>query len=430
MLEAGGKRLRLVVHLREEPEGWRATLDSPDQGMRGLPVDSVALSPAGISLASRTLQFRFSGGFVGPDCLTGIFEQGPLRTALVLRRGGPERPPRPQEPQPPFPYRSEELSFVGRDGAVTLHGTLTLPEEEGPFPALVLVTGSGTQNRDEELFDHKPFLVLADYLTRHGIAVFRYDDRGYGATAEEALRLRGSTTSDLAEDALGAFDRLRAHPAVDRSRIGIGGHSEGGTIAFMAAAREPQVAFVVSLAGSLLRGDRVLVQQSRTALGGGEVAEAYCRALERLYAAWFTHTPEELAAQRDRIVAEALAGESLPEPLRANLVRVADAAQNPWIYYFVRCDPAEAVAALGDRPCLALNGTKDRQVDAEQHLGRLRTLTAGAANVRILPCEGLNHLFQPCRSGDPSEYAQIETTIAPEVLAELAAWLSQFAETK
>lgn len=344
----------------------------------------------------------------------------------MLRRGE-VRPARPQEPQPPFPYRCEELAFAGRDGAVTLHGTLTLPAGEGPFPAIVLVTGSGTQNRDEEVFEHKPFLVLADWLTRHGVAVLRYDDRGYGASPEEQQRLRTTTTSDLAEDALGAFDRLRSHPSIDGSRIGIGGHSEGGTIAFIAAAREPQVAFVVSLAGMIVPGRELLVEQNRAILCAAgvseETAEAYARALERLYALWMTRSPEELTAQAAQLAAEAAAGEPLPDPLRQNLATVVGQAQNPWFDWFVRYDPAEAVAGLSGRPCLALNGTKDLQVDAERNLGRLEALTSGAAQVRTLRCEGLNHLFQPCATGAVSEYGRIETTIAPEVLELLAEWL-------
>lgn len=428
-LSFGGERLRVLFRFTPAGTGWRATMDSPDQGVRGIPVDSVSVSPLGVQLAVPQLRLRFSGGRFGRDLLSGMLTQGDLRMALVLRRGE-ERPARPQEPQPPFPYRCEEVAFTGRDGAVTLHGTLTLPAGEGPFPALVLVTGSGTQNRDEECFGHKPFLLLADCLTRRGVAVLRYDDRGYGASAEELSRLRGSTTLDLAEDALGAFDCLRSHAAIDPERIGIGGHSEGGTIAFIAAAREPRVAFVVSLAGMIVRGSELLVEQNRAGLCAAgvpsETAEAYARALERLYDAWMSRSPEELAAQCDRLVAEATAGETLPEPLRRNLAAVVGQARNPWFDRFVRYDPAEAVAALGGRPCLALNGTKDLQVDAERNLGRLERLTAGNPQVRILRCEGLNHLFQPCTTGAVSEYGRIETTIAPEVLAVVADWLQRF----
>lgn len=429
VLEVGGSPFRIVFRLMPVAAGWCGTMDSPDQQAYGIPLDSVAVSSLGVHLSSKALRMTFSGGFVGRELLSGVLSQGNLDCALVLRRGEAPRPPRPQEPQPPFPYRSEELSFVGRDSAATLHGTLTIPAGEGPFPALVLVTGSGTQNRDEEVFGHKPFLVLADYLTRHGVAVFRYDDRGYGASPEERERLRGTTTLDLTEDALGAFDRLCDHAAVDPSRIGIGGHSEGGTIALLAAAAEPRVAFVVSLAGMFVRGADLLVEQNRAALVDAglpqETADAYGRALQRLYAAWSERTPEELAAQREQLAAEAAAGESLPEALRRNLVAVVDCARQPWFDRFVRLDPSEAVARLADRPCLALNGAKDRQVDAAQNLGRLRRLAEGRTSVETTCYEGLNHLFQPCTTGAVREYAAIETTIAPEVLADLAAWLAR-----
>ncbi len=428
MLKAGDTQLRVVFRFAMTEMGWRATMESPDQGAHLFPIDSVAVSTIGVQLAAPSLQLTFSGGFLGRDLLSGLLTQGGFQFPLVLRRGE-MRPARPQEPQPPFPYCCEEVAFAGRDGAVTLRGTLTLPAGEGPFPAIVLVTGSGTQNRDEELFDHKPFLVLADRLTRHGVAVLRYDDRGYGASPEEQRRLRFTTTEDLAEDALGAFDCLRSHPSIDGNRIGIGGHSEGGTIAFIAAAREPQVAFVVSLAGMIVPGRELLVEQNRASLCAAgvpeETAAAYARALERLYTLWMTRSPEELTARAAQLAAEAAAGEALPDPLRRNLAAVAGEARNPWFDHFVRYDPAEAVAGLAGRPCLALNGTKDLQVDAERNLGRLEALTAGSAQVRTLRCEGLNHLFQPCTTGAAGEYGRIETTIAPEVLALLADWLQR-----
>ncbi len=429
VLEVGGHPLRIVFRLSSTDAGWRGTMDSPDQRAYGIPLDSVAVSPLGVHLASPALRMIFSGGYLGRELLSGVFTQGGVERALVLRRGEAVPPRRPQEPQPPFPYRCEEVAFDGRDGAATLHGTLTLPAGEGPFPALVLVTGSGTQNRDEEVFGHKPFLVLADFLTRRGVAVLRYDDRSYGASREEQARLQGTTTLDLTEDALGAFDFLRSHGAIDSARIGIGGHSEGGTIALFAAAREPRVAFVVSLAGMFVRGAELLAEQNRAALVDAgvpqETADAYGRALERLYAAWIERTPAELAAQRTRLLAEATAGEALPEPLRRNLDAVIDAAQQPWFDRFVRLDPSEAAARLGDRPCLALNGAKDRQVDAAQNLGRLQRLTQGRPAVETIRYEGLNHLFQPCTTGAVSEYAAIETTISPAVLADLAAWLQR-----
>lgn len=424
-LDVGGRSLRIVFHLSQQGEGWHATMDSPDQGVKGIPVDSVAVNQFGITLGVKPLQMTYMGGFMGRDNLVGVLAQQGQQRSLMLTRGEPERPNRPQEPAKPYPYREEEVSFMSRDKALGLHGTLTLPMGKGPFPAIVLVTGSGTQNRDEELMDHKPFLVLADRLTRAGYAVLRYDDRGYNATPEEQQALRGTTTDDLLSDALGAFDFLRRHPAIDAARIGIGGHSEGGTIAVMALAEEREVAFAVSLAGMMVRGDRLLVTQNRALMQQQGIPEgivaSYVGALERLYARWQEESPEALTENLDRLVAEVMGGESLPAPLAKNLKAVAAEAQNPWLYRFVRLDPLTMAERWGGRPIWAVNGTKDLQVDAEQNLAALEALAL--PTVTTCRFEGLNHLFQPCTTGGVEEYGQIETTLQEEVMEALIAWL-------
>lgn len=428
-LDVEGTKLRLVFHLVQSDAGWHATLDSPDQGAKGIPVDSVHLSPSGITLQISPLKARYDGVFMGKDFLLGTFSQMGHSTTLGLRRGVAEEAKRPQEPTAPYPYRIEEVSFTSRDTTLLLNGTLTLPEGDGPHPAVVLITGSGTQNRDEELMGHRPFLVLADRLTRAGYAVLRYDDRGYGASPEEASRLQHTTTHHLMLDALGAFDLLAEHPAINTSKIALAGHSEGGTIALMGAAEEPRVAGVMSLAGMMVRGDELLIVQNLAALThygySQAVAESYARALGRLYGCWHRQTPEELAANHDKVVREAIGGEPLPESLCKNIEQVALGAQNPWFYYFVRYNPKEAIEKLGDRPCLAINGAKDTQVDGAINLGRLRQLTGGKPHVSTKLFEGLNHLFQPCTTGAITEYAQIEITIDEEVLKEVIFWLDR-----
>ena len=428
-LDVGGTKLRLVFHIAQSDTGLKATLDSPDQGVKGIPVDSVACSASGISLHITPLQARFDGVFFGSELLTGIFTQMGRSMSLCLKRGEAERAARPQEPKAPYPYRCEEISFESRENGLTLHGTLTLPEGEGRHPAVVLVTGSGTQNRDEELMGHRPFLVLADRLTRAGYAVLRYDDRGWGATKEEAAALRYSTTHHLMLDALGGFDHLTNHPSIDPAKIIVAGHSEGGTIALLAAAEEPRVAGVISLAGMMVRGDEVLIKQNVVGLiqrgVPTEVAEAYGAALGRLYGYWQMMTPAELKEQQEAILGRAIGSEPMPEPLRKNLASVAESAQNPWFYHFVRLDPREAIGKLGKRPCLAINGEKDTQVDAAMNLGRLQALTTKNKRVTTKSYEGLNHLLQPCQTGAVTEYSQITTTIDEEVLSELIVWLDK-----
>ncbi|MBQ6861621.1 MAG: alpha/beta fold hydrolase [Alistipes sp.] len=424
VLNVQGTRLRLVFHLTQTVDGWQATMDSPDQGAKGIPMDEVAVAPFEVKISSQQLGMSYHGARLGQEQLMGVFRQSGNEFPLLLKRGEAERPNRPQEPRKPYPYREVEVTFASRD-ALTLVGTLTLPEGEERHPAIVLVTGSGTQNRDEELMEHRPFWVLADRLTRAGFVVLRYDDRGYKATPEEAQRLVYSTTDHLTLDALGAFDFLRNHAAVDADRIVVAGHSEGGTIAVMAAAQEPQVAAVVSLAGMMMRGDALLVKQNVVGLqmrGLPEaIAEGYGRALGRLYGRWRELTPEEAMAQKEQLVREAVANEQLPQPLVDNLQRVAEMAANPWLYRFVGLEPMAAVAQLNGRKLWAANGTKDIQVDAEENLRLLEALEQEHITTRRF--EGLNHLFQPCTTGAVEEYGQIETTLSEEVITELVAWL-------
>lgn len=424
-LEVGGQSLRIVFHLTQQADGWQATMDSPDQGAKGIPVDSVAVSPMGVTLTVSPLKITYVGGFMGKDNIIGALTQHGQQLSLMLTRGAVAPLRRPQEPTKPYPYREEEFSFVSRDQALPLQGTLTLPQGDGPFPTLILVSGSGTQNRDLEFKDHKSFLVLADRLTRVGYAVLRFDDRGYGAALEEQQRLQYTTTDHYVLDALGAFDALRKHPAVDSSKIGICGHSEGGAIGVMALAEEPELSYLVSLAGMMVSGAELMVTQNRATMTvqgvPAEVTDSYCRALERLYAKWFDETPEVLTADVDRLVAEVAAGENLPAALVENLKTVAKWVLNPWFYRFVRMNPLEGAAKIGDRPIFALNGTKDIQVDAEENLMRLEALQKPTIITRRF--EGLNHMLQPCTTGSVAEYGQIDTTLSEEVMTAIIEWL-------
>ncbi len=426
-LDVGGQKLRVVFHLTQTSAGWQATMDSPDQGVRGIPVDSVAVSRMGVTFAIRGLAMTYMGGFMDKDNLVGTLNQQGRSLMLMLTRGEPERPSRPQEPATPYPYHEEEVSFVSRDRGLKLHGTLTLPKGEGTFAAVVLVTGSGTQDRNETLMDHKPFLVLADRLTRAGYAVLRYDDRGYGATTEEQQALQYSTTYHLMLDALGAFDWLCKHPRIDPRKVGIGGHSEGGSIALMALGEESKVAYALSLAGMTTTGAELLVTQNRAIMlqqgVPASLAEGYARAMERLFAAYLRAKSANTAPNVATLVAEAVVGESLPDAFVKNLHAVAVGMQKPWLNYFLALDPLAGASRWGNRPVWAANGGKDLQVDAVQNLGRLEALQR--SNITTRRYEGLNHLFQPCTTGLVTEYSQIETTLSEEVMQELIAWLNK-----
>lgn len=429
-----GGRLRIVFRIAAAETGWTATMDSPDQGVRGLPVETVEWNGGELRLEMSAFGASYRGMLLPVGLIVGTFTQADADIPLSLARREAAR--RPQEPQPPWPYTVREVSFPSRSAGVELAGTLTLPREGTPRAAVVLVTGSGVQNRDEEVFGHKPFLVIADCLTRRGIAVLRYDDRGFGVPEAERQAWAAATTADLTQDALGAYDFLHAQPETSACRIGIMGHSEGGTITFAAAAEEPGVGFVVSLAGAMVPGWRASLAQNMRAMelqGMPEEQRMQCRELlEACYRVVADHTPEALAAERKMLrkaLAATEAGAALPEPLRDKLLGVVDAAaDSPWIYRFLTHDPASEIVRAGDRPVLALNGSLDRQVDAAENLGAVRRLLGGSERLTVKRYEGLNHLFQPCTTGDVGEYERIEVTIAPEVLDDLAAWIGSVAQ--
>ena len=434
-LSMNAASLRLVFRIAASPDGYTATLDSPDQGVRGIPVDLVVFSGGELRLRIVPLDVTFRGNPLSDGMLLGEFAQAGQRTMLLLTRR--KAPARPQTPQPPYPYASREVHFPSRAEGVELAGTLTLPDSLPPRAGVVLVTGSGLQNRDEELFGHKPFLVLADYLTRRGIAVLRYDDRGFGASDEEQRRLLATATSDdFALDALGALNWLRAQPALEGVKCGILGHSEGGTIAFLAAAADPDVAFVVSLAGGLVPGGRMSLLQKRRLMEqqglDPQMVDAACLLTERCHEA-LARTPfEELPARLPELKASLSADpevQGLPVPLRENLLQVLDgAAASPWVYHFLTFDPSETIRQAGNRPVLAVNGSLDSQVDAAENLAAIRRLLGDSGRLVVKEYPGLNHLLQPCATGDVSEYETIEVTLSEEVLADLASWLGALSE--
>ena len=308
------------------------------------------------------------------------------------------------------------MTFVNPKEGNTLAGTLTVPEGEGPFPAMVLVSGSGQQNRDEELMNHRPFWVVADYLSRRGIAVLRYDDRGMGGSTGEVVE---ATSLDFSYDAEAAFDFLLNRKEINASQVGILGHSEGGIINFMVAARRPEVAFLISLAGSAVKGIDVLKEQQKAILRAQGMTEEMIQFSANANAQLF----DIVEASKDRAEADSLMrqlvkGWGYNEELTEQTVGQMTSA---WMYYFLKYDPAEAILKT-NCPALLLNGTKDVQVIASQNLPAYQKLIDenGKTNLTLQEFPGLNHLFQHCETGAPAEYATIEETISEEVLERIA----------
>ena len=421
-LDTGMAKLHVVFHIWNTNHGLAATLDSPDQGAKGIPVTTVVRNGSHLTLEVTAIGGKFEGTINGDHtAIEGTWTQGGGSLPLTVKRvknAAELEVPRPQNPKGPLPYRQEQVKFEDKQADVLLAGPLTIPPGKGPYPAAVLIAGSGPQNRDEEVMGHNVFLVLSDYLTRKNIAVLRYDKRGIGQSGGNYAT---ATTADFANDAEAAFDFLRRQPEVNLREVGLIGHSEGGMIAPMVAARDRNVDFVVMMAGDGVPGDQLLVAQVLA------IAEAEGMSPELA----------QKAADREReIVApikNARNNAALEKELRAELAGKIPEAQlgsvigqldSPWFRYFVRYDPATALEKV-KCPVLAMIGGKDTQVPAKQNLPAIRkALTAGGnKDFQVIEMPGLNHLFQPAKTGAPSEYRQIETTIAPLALEKISSWI-------
>lgn len=408
-------------------------MDSPDQGAKGIPVSRVDVVKDVITLEVKAAAGSYTGTLSADgQSLDGSWKQGGASFPVVLlKQAGAFALERPQEPKPPFPYTSTEVTFTDTRAGVELAGTLTVPQGKGPFPAVVLVTGSGPQNRDEEIMGHRPFAVIADFLSRAGVAVLRYDDRG---VARSKGTFGTATTLDFADDADAAFAFLSSRPEVDPKRVGIAGHSEGGLIAPIVAARNPAVAFIILLAGPGLRGDLLLAAQGAAlarASGADETAIAWSAALNaKLYGIVMrTGDAAAIAAAAKKAYLDGVdAATQLSDQQKAEAKNNADSAiaslMTPWVRAFLSLDPASFLAKV-HVPVLALNGTKDLQVPADQDLAAIGAALKAGGNTRyrLAALDGLNHLFQHAATGLPQEYGTITETFAPEALAAVRDWI-------
>ena len=374
--------------------------------------------------------------------VTGEFRQGPVVLRLDLKRdddGVLEAPKRPQHPSPPYPYTTREL-VVSHPAGHTLAGTLTIPDGEkfgsGPFATAVLITGGGQENRDSEALGHKPFLVIADYLTRHGVAVFRYDDRGVAASqaAEHTAVGKDATSLLLATDAAAVIRRVRDEPEVDGARVGVIGHSEGGLIGPLTTLMEPGVAFVVTLAGPGAPLGDVFRTQFELDWAHQGIDPTVIRATSQMLRTYVEavvsgRDAEDLALQRAGLVAALMEESGLSGAERVALESGMDVIlagfDSPWWRFALGFDPAPVLATIRC-PVLALNGTKDRQVLHTQNLDAIESaVMRGGGDVTVIRYDGMNHLFQPADTGARDEYARIETTFDERVLADIISWMDE-----
>ena len=421
-LDAGATKLRLVLKIANGPDGLTASLQSPDQSQQWLPANSATRSGDSLNFTIESLGVVYDGKIdAGLNSIDGTFTQGgrPLPLALKRVKDQAELETRhPQNPVKPYPYREEEVTYANKAAGNVLAGTLTIPPGKGPFPAVLLISGSGPNDRDETVFGHKPFLVLSDYLTRKGIVVLRVDKRGVGKSTGD---LAHATTADFATDAEAGVQYLKTRAEADPRRIGLIGHSEGGTVAPMLAAGDPGVRFIVLMAGPGVPGDQIIVEQGRLIEeAAGATKEKAAQDADKQRELFALVEKEKDGAILDKELREKLAGR-VPD---AQIDVAIQQLTSPWMRYTLTYDPATALRKVAC-PVLALNGEKDLQVSAAQNLPAIKKALEEGGNkqIEIDEMPGLNHLFQTAKTGSPTEYAQIEETISPVALDKVATWI-------
>lgn len=409
----GVQKLETAFDIKAIENGYSATFDVPAQGAYDIPVDEVSFQDGQLQLKMNAMDASYSGTLKDSGIEGNFTQRGmtfPLNLAKAEKKA--QKKARPQDPLPPFKYHIEEVTFVNEKEGNKLVGTLTIPEGKGPFPAMVLVSGSGQQDRNEELMNHRPFWVIADYCTLHGIAVLRYDDRGIGGSEGE---VKNATSMDFSYDAEAAFDYLLNRKEINASKVGILGHSEGGIINFMVSARRPEVAFLVSLAGPSVNGIEVLKEQQAAILRASGMSEEMVQFSGNANAQMFDIIEASSSREEaDSLLRQLVKGWGYNEELTEKTV---GQMVSPWMYYFLKYDPTEAIIKT-NCPALLLNGSKDLQVIASQNLPVYEKIIAehGKTNLILRELRDLNHLFQHCETGSPNEYFEIEETISPEVL--------------
>jgi alpha/beta superfamily hydrolase len=431
-ISVGAIELRVVFNLSiTGRDSLIATLDSPDQGAKGIKLGPVTLIGETLKISAGALMAEYNGTIKNDTLIEGTWKQSgttnvlnlkKLKTAFTVNR--------PQEPKPPFPYTSEDVTFTNYKFNIKLAGTLTIPSGPGPFKAVILISGSGPQNRDEELLGHKPFLIISDWLTRNGIAVLRFDDRGVGKSQGTYAT---ASSADLATDAEAAFNFLKNTPKINPKAIGLMGHSEGGLIAPIVASSIQDIAFIVSLAGPGVTGQQIIIRQSQDISRQSGVSENQIKKSTETNKKLYTVLRKEkdnnkaevkiLSLYREMLMKEKTSKEDTEKAVN-QLKATFGAATYTWFRYFLFTDPATFWKKV-NCPVLALNGDKDLQVSAKENLPAIEKAVKSNGNktVKTVNLPGLNHLFQHCKTGLPAEYGEIEETFSPEALKIITEWI-------
>jgi hypothetical protein len=427
-----GTELRIVFNISTTENGYTSTMDSPDQGAKGIPVKSTNYENGILKIEMPNIKLEYSGELKS-GTIAGNLKQNGMSFPMNLSKEAIQKRVaiRPQEPKKPYPYYSEDITFENKKDNITLAGTLSLPKKEGTFPVVLLISGSGPQNRDEELLGHKPFLVLSDYLTRNGIAVLRYDDRG---TALSEGNFKSATSLDFASDVEAGIQYLKTRKEIKNNKIGLIGHSEGGMIAPIIASKSKDVDFIVLLAGTGVTGEEILLLQQEligrvsgisekdllrsknTNKGAFEIVKKATSQEEMI---------KELTFYFEKIIKETPETEKPKEVKEEEYVKMmVDELSNPWMQFFIKYNPAVSLNKV-KCPVLAINGEKDLQVPAKINLEAIKKALDKGKNKKstVMELPNLNHLFQECKSGSPEEYATIEETFSPKALEVVKNWI-------
>ena len=434
VLKVQGTQLRLVFNVTKSGTALSSTMDSPDQGAKGIPVTKTTFENSKIKFEVSNAMIEYNGELKN-DEIIGTFKQAGQEFPMNLSRKVIEKEviKRSQEPTKPYSYYSEDVIFPNAKANISLAGTLTLPKKDGNYPVVILISGSGAQNRDGELLGHKPFLVISDYLTKNGIAVLRYDDRGFGKSTGN---FETATSADFATDVESAVAYLKTRKEINPKKIGLMGHSEGGIIAPMVAAKSKDISFIVLLAGTGIQGDKiVLLQQELIAKANGAPEMEIKKSVEgnekllemvvqsdndeKLKSELRNHLNELIKDNSDKEIPQGMTKEQYIS-LRVSVIT------SPWMQYFLKYNP-QAVLEKVKCPVLAVNGEKDLQVPPKENLTAIKNalIKGGNKNVTTIEFPNLNHLFQESTTGSPAEYGTIEQTFSPVALNEITKWIQK-----
>ncbi len=428
-LKVQGTQLRLVFKISNTINGLSSLMDSPDQEVKGLPTTTTSFENSILKITISNPKIEYEGTLGKDNIIVGTLRQSGQSFPMNLSKDAikKENLLRPQEPKEPYSYYSEDITFENKIAGINLAGTLTLPKKEGVFPVVILISGSGPQNRNEELLGHKPFLVLSDYLTKNGIGVLRYDDRG---TALTQGNFSTATSADFATDVQSAITYLKTRKEINKKRIGLVGHSEGGLIAPIVASKSKDISFIVLLAGTGIQGDNLLLLQQELIARANGVSETDIKKSIQTNAKLFKMVINSIDSQKLKTDLTNSINETLKNDTTAKFPKEMTKEEfvsiqvnqitRPWMKYFIKFNPATTLEKV-KCPVLAVNGAKDLQVPPKENLSAIKNalLKGGNRNVITKEFPNLNHLFQKCKTGSPTEYSAIEQTFSPTVLEEI-----------